>query len=67
MTKNFIISEISRTAPVAGNTNANPLVPCEAALFPINSPKLYVHLVTLSIHLSFRKPESRIQKSSFME
>ena len=53
--RNCIISEISRTAAVGGNADANPPVPAgEATLitgttFQINNTKLYVPVVTLFI------------------
>ena len=54
-TKNCVISEISRTASVASNKNANPSVSEVAvtatteATSQINNVKIYVPVVTLSI------------------
>ena len=54
--RNCIISEISKTIPIAANLNANPPVPASAAItnprviFQITSSKLNVLVVTLSIN-----------------
>ena len=54
--KKCIISEISRTAAVAGNPDANPPVPTveatltTGAVFQINNPKHYVPVVTLPMN-----------------
>ena len=50
--KECIISEISITPRIPGNSNANSLVPAiqtTEATFQINNAKLYVPVVTLSI------------------
>ena len=55
-TRNCVISEISRTAAVTENLNANPAVQPVAptqttgTTFQINNAKLYVPVVTLSIN-----------------
>ena len=55
-TRNCVISEISRTAAVTENLNANPpdqpVAPTQTtgATFQINNAKLYVPVVTLSIN-----------------
>ena len=59
--KYCIISEISRTAPVAGNLDDNPHVSTQAVtstfsvLSQINRPKLYVPVVTFPINIEFLK------------
>ena len=67
--RNCIISEISRTIPIAANLHANTPVAASAAtaisgaIFQITSSKLYVLVVTLSINNNiFRKHKARIQK-----
>ena len=53
-TRTFISSKVYRTAPLAGNPNANLLALAEAAIsttsasFQINNAKLYPPVVTLS-------------------
>ena len=59
-TKNCIISEISRTATIVGNQNANPSVlevvatKTTSTTFQINNAKLYVPVVTLSINANVK-------------
>ena len=68
--KDCVISEISRTAAVVANPNANPTVQgSEAtktnnATFQINKAKLYVPLVTLSVlqYQIFRKHKKDLKK-----
>ena len=54
--KECIVSETSITSRVAGNPNANPLVPAVEAMrrtgatFQINNGKFYVPVATFSVH-----------------
>ena len=56
LSRNYIISEISKTAEVTGNPNANLLVPAKTArsrtstLFQINSAKLCFPVATLPLN-----------------
>ena len=62
--RNCIIFEISRTAVVAANPNANPIAQARAttqttgAIFQLTSCKLYVLVVTLSINDNIKVSEN---------